>query len=220
MLQIKYLGTTKEVFSEWGELTIEDFHGLYQVIYKYEDIDLETDDANKLLFLREYTSFILQEKMDKVNAMDIKDVEHLVASTENLLSEYKRKNIRKFKLENEWYFFPVDNLRKATFGEYIETTQLEINSKLLKNGKFDIVAEQMARLCKKAGEMNKYLEEDEILKRADKFKKLTMDVVWEFCFFLFNQQIVLQKIIPTYGAEENQAWKQSVPVKFLNHMDG
>ena len=207
MLQIKYEGLKKNVPSQWSELTIEDFHNLYQVIYKYEDSDLDKDEVQKLNFIKDYVSFLLKEEMDRVDMMDVKDIEHLVAGTQALLTEYEPKETTSFVFEEQEYRFPVD-VRKQCFGEYIEVQALEKSAKLLKNGKFDVVAEQIARLCKKPEEMDTYLDEDIVMERAEKFKKLPMDIVWEFNFFLLRHQGILQKTILIYGEDKVAIMKQ------------
>ena len=51
----------------------------------------------------------------------------------------------------------------------------------MRNGKYDVLPEQMAILCRKADEE---YDEDKIEEKAEKFKELTMDIVFEFAFFL------------------------------------
>ena len=110
-------------------------------------------------------------------------------------------------------------MKDIAFGEFIETSSLDKTAKLMKNGKFDVIAEQMARLCKRADEVNDYLDEDIIKARAEQFEDLPMDIVWEFCFFLFNQTNILANILRTSGAdkrerlnkkEQGRSWKDLV----------
>ena len=220
MLEIKYANKKKEVFSEWSELTIKEFHGLYQIMHKYEDVDLDGDNTQKLLFMRDYVSYLLKEPIEYVDLMNPQDVEQLVAGTQNLLSDFKHKELRRFTFEGETYFFPTNNMRASTFGEYIETSALDQSTKFLENGKFDVVAEQMARICKRADELEVYLEEDEVKKRTEKFQNLTMDIVWEFCFFLLKQQSVLGRIFQTSGEEQQEVLNPKEQGKSLKDMDG
>ena len=220
MLEIKYLNKKKNVPSDWSEINIEQFHGLYQVMYKFQDIDLEEDETNQMLFIREFASYILKENMNVIDQMNPNDITRLVNATQNLLSEYEPQKMRYFDFKDERYFFPTNDMRDTTFGEFIETSSLTKSAKLLKNGQFDVIAEQMARLCKKADEVNEYLSEEIVLERAEEFKKLPMDIVWEFSFFLLNQQGVLTKIFQTYGEERQVQLNQKEQEKFLNLMDG
>ena len=220
MLEIKYANKKKEVFSEWSELTIKEFHGLYKIMHQYEDVDLDGDNTQKLLFMRDYVSYLLKEPIEYVDMMNPKDVEQLVAGTQNLLTDFKHKELRKFDFEGETYFFPTDNMRASTFGEFIETSALDTSTKFLENGKFDVVAEQMARICKRADEIDTYLSEEEVKERTEIFQNLTMDIVWEFCFFLLRQQGVLAKISLTYGEAQQGAVSPKEQGRFLKDMVG
>ena len=79
---------------------------------------------------------------------------------------------------------------------------------MMKHGKFDVLPEQMAILCRKASEE---YDDDAIPAKADKFKKLSMDIVWEFSFFLTMQSVKLTRTFQTYlvGGQE----EVSKPVK-------
>jgi hypothetical protein len=99
----------------------------------------------------------------------------------------------------------MDFLRTATFGDYIESQQLEMNTKYLENGRFDILPEQMAILCKQVDEE---VDLDNIDKKAKKFRKLTMDIVWEFSFFLNKKTISSLGLIKTFLEKEEQKVSQ------------
>ena len=97
----------------------------------------------------------------------------------------------------------MDFFREGTFGEYIESTQLEMNTEYLKNGRFDILPEQMAILCKAVDEE---VDLDNIDEKAKAFRKLTMDIVWEFAFFLNRQTSSSLNVIQTFlGVEAQKA---------------
>ena len=170
--------------------------------------------------MRDYVSYLLKEPIEYVDMMNPKDVEQLVAGTQNLLTDFKHKELRKFDFEGETYFFPTDNMRASTFGEFIETSALDTSTKFLENGKFDVVAEQMARICKRADEIDTYLSEEEVKERTEIFQNLTMDIVWEFCFFLLRQQGVLAKISLTYGEAQQGAVSPKEQGRFLKDMVG
>ena len=67
--------------------------------------------------------------------------------------------------EEEKYFFPKEAMFDNTFGDYIESTQLDMTIDSMKHGVFDVLPEQMAILCRRAGE--KY-DEDNIDKKTEK----------------------------------------------------
>ena len=102
----------------------------------------------------------------------------------------------------ETYYFPMDFLRTGTFGEYIEASQLEMNTEYLKNGRFDILPEQMAILCKRVDEE---VDLDDIDGKAKSFRRLTMDIVWEFAFFLNNRSIKSLEVMQTFLGVEQKA---------------
>ena len=116
-----------------------------------------------------------------MSKLDMDSVNAAVSTVSELLQEYKPKHIDRFVFEDETYFFPKEFLKRNTFGDYIESTHLESTIEIMKHGRFDILPEQMAILCRKADE--EYSDEA-IPSKTEKFKELTMDIVWEFSFFL------------------------------------
>ena len=74
-------------------------------------------------------------------------------------------------------------------------SQLESTIKIMKNGRFDVFPEQMAILCR---EVDEQYDDDVIPAKTEKFRELTMDIVWEFSFFLTMQSIRLAKTFQTY----------------------
>jgi hypothetical protein len=74
-----------------------------------------------------------------------------------------------------------------------------MNTEYLKNGRFDILPEQMAILCKKVDEE---VDLDNIDEKAELFKQLKMDVVWEFSFFLSKRTTASLSLIQTFLGEE------------------
>jgi len=72
---------------------------------------------------------------------------------------------------------------------------------MMKNGKFDVLPEQMAILCRKSGEE---FDDDIIPSKSDNFKKLTMDIVWEFSFFLTMQSVKLTRTFQMFLGKEGE----------------
>ena len=106
-----------------------------------------------------------------------------------------------FDLDGETYYFPSEFFKKETYGDYIESTQLEMYVSDMKNGRYDILPEQMAILCRRIDEE---YDDDVIAEKADKFRGLTMDVIWEFSFFLIQQSVKLMKLSPTFSEKKQQ----------------
>ena len=90
-------------------------------------------------------------------------------------------------------------LRKNTYGDFIEATQLDMTIDSMKNGRYDILPEQMAILCRRSGEE---YDEELIAEKTEKFKNLKMDSVMEFAFFLTNQSSKLQRIFSMYSEKK------------------
>ena len=76
--------------------------------------------------------------------------------------------------------FPKEFLRRNTFGDYIESTHLESTIEIMKHGRFDVLPEQMAILCRRADEE---YDDDAIPAKTEKFKELTMDSCGSSVFF-------------------------------------
>ena len=81
----------------------------------------------------------------------------------------------------------------------------------MKHGKFDVLPEQMAILCRKIGE--KY-DDDIIPEKTEKFKNLTMVIVWEFAVFLTEKSITLSKTFQTFLGKTEEKVEQE-KVEFL-----
>ena len=69
----------------------------------------------------------------------------------------------------------------------------------MKNGRYDVLPEQMAILCRKEGEE---YDEDLIPEKTDRFKKLKMDTIYEFAFFLTNQSLILNRNLSMYSEKK------------------
>ena len=134
--------------------------------------------------------------------MPVEDAVEVLSAVNILRDEYTPKGIEYFDFEEERYFFPKDNMKKNTFGDYIEATQLDMNVEKLTNGRFDVLPEQMAILCRKYDEE---YDEELIPEKTEKFKKLTMDIVLEFAFFLNIHSGKLARFMVTYLEEKEEA---------------
>tara|TARA_R100000734_G_scaffold12420_1_gene9174 strand:- start:12765 stop:13409 length:645 start_codon:yes stop_codon:yes gene_type:complete len=212
MLVIEIDGKEKEIPSDWNEMTLEYYCGIYQILQKYkrteeQDKADEGKDLVKFFFTQEikmynelfcYMTGMSKEKVKRVSTDDIGAV---ISSLDNILEEYKPKGLTHFEFDGDIYYFPMDFFRDGTFGEYIESTQLEMNTEYLKNGRFDVLPEQMAILCKSVDEE---VDLDNIDEKAKAFKRLTMDIVWEFAFFLSRQTTNSLNVIQTFLEKATQ----------------
>lgn len=218
MIQIKIQEDTYDIPTEWKDMTVEYWCGLYSIINQYNKRDeegniIEEDHSqvqilkmNRDIFM--YLTGLAQSEMEK---LDIDSVNAAITAFSGALEEYKPQGIDRFEFEGETYFFPKEFLKRNTFGDYIESTHLESTIKIMKHGRFDVLPEQMAILCRKAGEE---YDDDVIPSKTDSFKKLTMDLVWEFSFFLTMQSVKLTRTFQMFlGKTEEEV--EEAKIEFL-----
>jgi hypothetical protein len=198
----------------WEEMTLDYYCGIYGIIKKYQKTEEEEKSENDLTkyffhqetkMNKELFSYMTGIDEDMINKISISSINSVLACLDDVTKAYEPKNVDFFKFDGETYYFPMDFLRTATFGDYIESQQLEMNTKYLENGRFDILPEQMAILCKQVDEE---VDLDNIDKKAKKFRKLTMDIVWEFSFFLNKKTISSLGLIKTFLEKEEQKVSQ------------
>ena len=131
--------------------------------------------------------------------VDMEQVAQVINTINILTEEYKPKGMKSFEFDGETYYFPSEFLKDNTYGDFIEATQLDMYIESMKNGRYDVLPEQMAILCRKIGEE---YNEDKIVEKAEKFKQLTMDIVFEFAFFLTKRNENLLTLSSTYLGKE------------------
>lgn len=214
MLNIEINNKEYNIPNKWEEMTLDYYCGIYEIIKKYqitEDEENSENDLTKYLANQENKMyrdlFIYMTKIDEktMKNVPISDVFAVIECLEEIMEEYKPKGLDYFEFEGDIYYFPLDFLRTGTFGDYIESQQLEMNTQYLKNGRFDILPEQMAILCKKVDEE---VDLDDIDEKAKKFRGLTMDIVWEFSFFLNKRTLASLNVIKTFSEMVEQKASQ------------
>ena len=218
MVEIKIQDETYSIPTEWKDITLNWWCGLYTIINKYNEkdeegnvIDKEHSEVELLKMNRDIFIYLtgINEKM--MTQLDIESVNSAVETVAQLLQDYKPQGIDRFEFEGETYFFPKEFLKRNTFGDYIESTHLESTIKIMKHGRFDVLPEQMAILCRKGGEE---YDDDIIPSKTDRFKELTMDIVWEFSFFLTMQSVKLTRTFQMFlGKTEEEVEEEKI--KFL-----
>ena len=218
MVEIKIQDETYNIPTEWKDITLNWWCGLYTIINKYNKrdeegnvIEKEHSEVELLRMNRDIFIYLtgINEKM--MAQLDVESVNSAVETVAQLLQDYKPQGIDRFEFEEETYFFPKEFLKRNTFGDYIESTHLESTIKIMKHGRFDVLPEQMAILCRKAGEE---YDDDVIPSKTDRFKELTMDIVWEFSFFLTMQSVKLTRTFQMFlGKTEEEVEEEKI--KFL-----
>tara|TARA_R110000796_G_scaffold184246_1_gene300819 strand:- start:713 stop:1432 length:720 start_codon:yes stop_codon:yes gene_type:complete len=232
-ISIKDKGKDREVVIpvEWKDITVKYWGELASIIKKHYDAASENkkEDNNKthellkeegmggieklldntelnisqtLKMNSDVFAYMTGLSKEDVKLVDIDQVEKVLSTINALTEEYKPVGKLSFDFEGETYYFPSEFLRKETYGDFIESTQLDMYIKDMANGKYDILPEQMAILCRRIDEE---YDEDVIPEKAEKFKELTMDIIWEFSFFLTMQSIKLQKLSLMYSEKQQQA---------------
>ena len=219
---------TINIPTDWEDMTLNYWCGIFRILNKYKskkDFSEKIIEDNEKASLVSYTDEMKKASLDFLEKRDIinmnKEIFQYVAeiSDEDIDSvdmeqattvlnamdvfrdEYVAKGVKSFDFEGDTYYFPMDNLLDNTFGDYIEATQLEMNIEQLTNGNYDVFPQQMAILCRKLGEE---YDEEKIKERTESFRKLKMDTVLEFAFFLTNQSQKLANALAMYSEEKEE----------------
>jgi len=218
MVEIKIQEKSYDIPTEWKDITLRYWCGLNSIINQYNKrddegnvIEAEHSEVELLKMNRDIFIYLTGVSHNEMNMLDVDSVNNAVAIFSQTLEEYKPKGIDKFEFEGDEYLFPKEFLRRNTFGDYIESTHLESTIEIMKHGRFDVLPEQMAILCRKADEE---YDDDAIPAKTEKFKELTMDFVWEFSFFLTMQSVKLTRTFQMFlGKTEEEV--EEAKIEFL-----
>lgn len=219
---------TINIPTDWEDMTLNYWCGIFRILNKYKskkDFSEKIVEDNEKNSLVSYTdemkkaSLDFLEKRDVINmnkeifqyvaevsdedieSVDMEQATTVLNAMDIFRDEYVAKGVKSFDFEGDTYYFPMDNLLDNTFGDYIEATQLEMNIEQLTNGNYDVFPQQMAILCRKLGEE---YDEEKIKERTESFRKLKMDTVLEFAFFLTNQSQKLANALAMYSEEKEE----------------
>jgi hypothetical protein len=224
---LKQDGEEKEVVipTEWKDMTLDYWCGMITIIKSHYDrsnlIKNSKEENKEVNHLESYLDFSNSQLEDfqniqlnkelfgymtgldkeQMNLIDINSVAKVISVLEKLMEDYKPKDKRSFECDGETYYFPSEFLKQNTYGDYIEATQLDMYIESMKHGKFDVLPEQMAILCRRIDE--KY-DDDIIPEKTQKFRKLSMDTIWEFGFFLTQQNRKLTQLSSMYLAKKDK----------------
>jgi len=215
MVEITIKEKKYDIPTDWKDITLEWWGGLYQIISRHNDADAEVQeeltDVEVLKMNRDMFMYLTKIDLNTMNQLDMDSVNEAISVVSELLQEYKPTGIDRFDFEGETYLFPKEFLKRNTFGDYIESTHLDSTIKIMKNGKFDILPEQMAILCRRIDEE---YDDDLIPDKTERFKQLTMDIIWEFSFFLTMQSVKLTRTFQMFlGKTEEEV--EELKVEFL-----
>tara|TARA_R110002072_G_scaffold129166_1_gene267467 strand:+ start:2693 stop:3373 length:681 start_codon:yes stop_codon:yes gene_type:complete len=218
MIEIKILEDSYKIPTEWKDMTLEYWCGLYAIINQYNQKDqdgniIEEDhsEVQVLKMNRDIFMYLTGVNQNQMEGLDVDSVNAAITAFSGALEEYKPQGIDRFELDDEVYLFPKEFLKRNTFGDYIESTHLDSTIKIMKHGRFDVLPEQMAILCRRVDEE---YDDDAIPEKTERFKKLTMDFVWEFSFFLTMQSVKLTRTFQMFlGKTEEEVEVEKI--KFL-----
>ncbi len=218
MIQIKIQDESYDIPTNWKDMTVRYWCGLYAIINQYnkrdengEIVEEEHSEVQLLKMNRDIFMYLTGLKQSEMEKLDVDSVNAAITAFSGTLEEYKPKGIDRFELEEEVYLFPKEFLKRNTFGDYIESTHLESTIEIMKHGRFDVLPEQMAILCRRVDEE---YDDDIIPSKTEKFKELTMDIVWEFSFFLTMQSVKLTRTFQMFlGKTEEEV--EEAKIEFL-----
>lgn len=207
--------------SQWSEITLKEYSKIYSIIKNNEFIEPNEDqqltkdfDLNELNASRNLHNIKVNRKVFSeftgideatINLVDGNEMSETLTLMTNFLNqdveemavEDGAKN--SFKYKDKQYFFPIAEMKNSTFGDFIEAAQLDMLAEKHESGKFGVIAEQMAILCR---EQNEVYDEQLVMKKTKMFENLTMEKVWGFIFFLNKQISTYKKNIQTFSNPE------------------
>ena len=221
MIKVQLGEKEVEMPSKWEEVPFSKFLGFVNLTKTFktevdeekEDEDLDNDFKDLQVTLENLkantrmVSYWTGVSEDELAMCDIDEVGDAIKDLEFLTMSYKPINITNFVFKGEKYILPDPEMKKQTFGTYVEAEQVELNNQKLKKGKLETLPEQVAILCKKEGET--HIDDDEIDRRSELFKELDMATVWDVGFFLSRLESLLMINFLTL-TREHQILKQKL----------
>ena len=207
--------------SQWNEITLKEYSKIYSIIKNNEFIEPNEDqqltkdfDLNELNASRNLHNIKVNRKVFSeftgideatINLVDGNEMSETLTLMTNFLNQDVEEMAvedgvkNSFKYKDKQYFFPIAEMKNSTFGDFIEAAQLDMLAEKHESGKFGVIAEQMAILCR---EQNEVYDEQLVMKKTKMFENLTMEKVWGFIFFLNKQINTYKKNIQTFSNPE------------------
>jgi len=213
---------TVTIPTDWEDMTLNYWCGIHKIISKYRkkeefaknigEKDSETPNLQQstLDFLKqrdviqmnkEIFQYVADVSKEDIDFVDLGEAMKVIGAMNIFNEEYEPKGLKSFEINGKTYLFPKENLLDNTFGDYIEATQLEMNIESLTNGYYEVLPEQMAILCR---EEDEEYDEERVAEKTEEFKKLTMDTVMEFSFFLTKRSLLLADTLEMYSVEKEE----------------
>tara|TARA_R100001443_G_scaffold111411_1_gene124173 strand:+ start:3794 stop:4495 length:702 start_codon:yes stop_codon:yes gene_type:complete len=229
MINLKIGEHTCNIPEQWNEITLNDYKKIYGHINKnqFKEPEEPPRDQHEIDMLeneKRLHSIKLNRKIfSELTGLneEIINKTHVVemSNTLSLMSKFLNNDADKvyketdgkygFKHKDKMYYFPELKMKSSTFGDFIETAQLEMFIKQNDAGKMSVIAEQMAILCR---EENEEYDEKLVAKKTKLFGNLTMDIVWNFVFFLKKQMNIWRKHIQTFSKTATEQKTDMQPI--------
>lgn len=122
MIEIKIQNDSYDIPTEWRDMTLRYWCGLYAVINKYnkrdEDgniIEEEHSDVQTLKINRDIFMYLTGIKESQMQELDIQSVTDAVNAFSGSVTEYKPLGVDKFEQDGETYYFPKEFFKKKHF---------------------------------------------------------------------------------------------------------
>lgn len=206
-----------QIPERWDEITLKEYSKIYSIIKNdafvepHEDLQPTTDTAKKALDLeRDLHNIKTNRKVFSTftgvdeATINLVDGEQM-AQTLSLMTNFLNGDVEQMAVEDgvknsftykdKKYFYPIAEMKASTFGDFIETAQLDMLAEKHDSGKFGVIGEQMAILCR---EQNEVYDEQLVIKKTKMFENLSMNTVWGFVFFLSKQINTYKTNIQTF----------------------
>ena len=198
--------------NDWSEITIETYARLLEIYAKnnclnkddQENSSEEQFNTDTIKANMEALAFLTNVDIETIKKCKSHEVNNVLGYMTKFLSEVEHKEFEEvedtklsFEFKNKTYYYPEFKFKDTTFGDYIEASQLNNLIDKQKGGRFSVLPEQIAILCKEVDEPS--YDEKIIRQKTRLFEKLPMNKVWDFVFFLTKQTIIWERSFQTYS---------------------
>ena len=116
MVEIKIQEKSYDIPTEWKDITLRYWCGLYSIINQYNKrddegnvIEAEHSEVELLKMNRDIFIYLTGVSHNEMNMLDVDSVNAAVATFSQTLEEYKPKGIDRFEFEGEEYLFPKES---------------------------------------------------------------------------------------------------------------
>jgi hypothetical protein len=187
MIIVEVDGKEVKIPSKYSDMKVSEFTGFWKILNKYDltqEDDIIKRDSDEMDCTIEIVAKLLNIPLTEADNIPYDKASEVINIFNNMMNNEKYDDDysgQAFVHNGESYYFPKMSLDKMTFGEYAEVKQIEVILGKEVDNRFDFIPQQMAILCRRAGEGKNDFDRG---KREKEFESLTMDVIMQFAFFL------------------------------------